>query len=68
MTKEGKIARKIKRFLRKLGYPRWLHQFGPKTYQLFDHIFALVAAAVFQLSLRRVEKRLSTEPDIAFRQ
>lgn len=56
MTKEGKLARKIKRFLKRLGYPRWLHQFGPKTYQLFDHVFALVAVAIFRLSLRRVEK------------
>jgi Transposase DDE domain len=56
MVKEVKLARKIKRFLKRLGYPRWLHQFGPKTYQLFDHVFALIAVAIFRLSLRRVEK------------
>lgn len=58
MVKEVKLARKIKRFLKRLGYPRWLHHFGPKTYQLFDHVFALVAAAIFRLSLRRVEQLL----------
>src|SRR3989344_9206574 len=58
MTKEVKLARKIKRFLRRLGCPRWLHRFGPKTYQLWQHIFALVAGAIFRLSLRRITKLL----------
>jgi|SRR3989338_7612075 len=58
MKKEVKLARKIKRFLKRLGYPRWLHHFGPKTYQLWQHVFALVAIAVFRLSLRRAENLL----------
>lgn len=58
MVKEVKLARKIKRFLKMLRYPRWLHHFGPKTYQLWNHIFALVAIAVFRLSLRRAEHLL----------
>jgi hypothetical protein len=59
MKKESKLARKIKRFLKKVGYPRWLHRFGPKTYQLWHHVFALVAVAIFRLSLRRVERLMN---------
>lgn len=58
MKKEVKLARKINRFLRRLGCPRFLHHFGPKKYELFHHIFALLAGAVFHLSLRRLEKML----------
>jgi len=58
MKREVKLARKIKRFLKRLGYPRWLHRFGPKTYELWHHIFAHLAGAVFRLSLRRIEKLL----------
>jgi len=58
MKKESKLARKIKRFLKRLGYPRWLHHFGPKTYRLSDHVIALVAIAIFRLSLRRAEHLL----------
>jgi transposase len=58
MKKEVKLARKINRFLRRLGCPRFLHQFGPKTYELKHHIFALVAGAIFRLSLRRIENLL----------
>jgi transposase len=58
MIKEVRLSRKIKRFLRRLGCPRWLHHFGPKTYQLWQHIFALIAGAIFRLSLRRITKLL----------
>jgi hypothetical protein len=54
MKKEVKLSRKIKRLLRKLGMPRWLHQFGPKKYELWQHIFAFVVMAMCKLSLRRV--------------
>jgi len=35
-----------------------LHYFGPKTYELYQHIFAFVVMAVGKLSLRRVNKFL----------
>jgi hypothetical protein len=60
MKKEEKLSRKIKRLLKRLGYPRWLHHFGPKTYELYQHIFAFVVMAVCRLSLRRVQKFLSS--------
>ncbi len=59
MKKEEKLSRKIKRLLERLGYPRWLHHFGPKTYELHQHLFALIVMSVCRLSLRRVHKFLA---------
>jgi len=47
---------KIKRFLRKLKFPEFLHHFGPKTYNLENHISGLLIMQVCQFSLRRTEK------------
>ena len=58
MKKEERLVNKIKRLLRRLGYPRWLHHFGPKTYELHQHILAFITMAVCRLSLRRVNKFL----------
>ena len=58
MKKEERLVNKIKRLLRKLGCPRWLHHYGPKTYELHQHIFAFVVMAVCRLSLRRASKFL----------
>jgi len=60
MEKEERLVNKIKRLLRRLGCPRWLHHFGPKTYELYQHLFAFVVMAVCRLSLRRVWKFLSS--------
>ena len=59
MKKEERLVNKIKRLLRRLGCPRWLHHFGPKTYELHQHIFAFVVMTVCRLSLRRVNKFLA---------
>src|SRR3989344_2087489 len=56
--KEERLTRKIKRLLRQMNYPRWLHHFGPKTYELWQHVFAFVVMAICRLSLRRVSKLL----------
>jgi len=58
MKKEERLVNKIKRLLRRLGCPRWLHHYGPKTYETHQHIFAFVVMAVCKLSLRRVNKFL----------
>jgi len=58
MKKEERLVNKIKRLLRRLGYPRWLHHYGPKKYELYQHVFAFVVMAVCRLSLRRVYKFL----------
>src|SRR3989344_1119493 len=57
--KEERLSRKIKRLLRQLGTPRFLHHFGPKKFQLWQHILAFVVMAMCRLSLRRVEKFLA---------
>ena len=56
MKKETRLVNKIKRLLRRLGCPRWLHHYGPKTYEFFDHLSALLLRAFCRLSYRRVKQ------------
>ena len=53
MRKENKLVNKIKRLLRQLGVPRWLHRYGPKTYEFIEHFYALLIRAYCRLSYRR---------------
>jgi len=54
MKKEVKLIKKIKRLLKRLKCPRWLHRFGPKTYEFYEHITALLMGHYCRLSYRRV--------------
>jgi len=54
MEKQTKLVFKVKRLLKRLGCPRWLHHFGPKTYEFWQHVTALLAKAYCRLSYRRV--------------
>lgn len=56
MEKEIRLVKKVKRLLRRLGCPRWLHHFGPKTYEFFEHLQALLVRAFCKLSFRRVKQ------------
>ena len=56
MGKDVKIIKKVKRLLKRLGCPRWLHHFGPKTYEFYQHLCALLIRHYSQLSYRRVNK------------
>jgi len=58
MNKEEKLVKKLKRLLRRLGCPRWLHQYGPKMYEFLDHLLALLIRAFCGLSYRRVKQLL----------
>lgn len=58
MEKEDIFIKKVKRLLRRLGMPRWLHHFGPKTYQFYEHIVALQIKSFCHLSYRRTKKLL----------
>lgn len=58
MKKEIKLINKIKRLLRRLGCPRYLHHYGPKTYEFYQHMVALVVRWYCRLSYRRVVKLL----------
>jgi len=59
MGKEERIENKVKHLLRKLNAPRWLHHFGPKTYELYMHLAALLIKTYCKLSYRRIVKLLN---------
>jgi len=55
MKKEIKLVNKVKRLLRRLGHPRWLHHFGPKTYEFYEHLSALLIRFFCRLAYRRTK-------------
>src|SRR3989344_4523176 len=59
MTNENKLVKKVKHLLKCLGCPRWLHHFGPKTYEFFEHFSALLIKAFCRLSYRRTKQLLN---------
>lgn len=56
--KEVKLVKKIKRLLKQAGLPRWLHHFGPKKFEFWQHALALLVKESCKLSYRRVSKFL----------
>lgn len=58
MEKEVKLVNKIKRLLRRLGCPRFLHRFGPKKYELYVYLACLLIRHYCRLSYRRLKKFL----------
>ncbi len=56
MEKQAKLVYKVKRLLKRLGCPRWLHHFGPKMYELYEYICALLIRFCCRLSYRRVKQ------------
>lgn len=54
MKKKNKLVNKVKRLLRRLGHPRWLHHYGPKTYEFLEHLQALLMRFFCRLSYRRI--------------
>lgn len=42
-----------------MNCPRWLHHFGPKKYEFYQHVIALLLKECFKLSFRRVSKLLN---------
>ena len=61
MKKEIRLVNKVKRLLRRLGMPRWLHHFGPKKYEFYQHFAALLVRAFCQLSYRRVKQLFDSD-------
>ena len=59
MKKEIKIVNKVKRLLKRLGCPRWLHHYGPKKYEFWQHFVALLIRFFCNLSYRRVAELLN---------
>jgi len=58
MSKENKLINKIKHLLSKAKAPKYLHHFGPKMYELWQHVFTLLVKAECQLSYRRTTRFL----------
>jgi len=58
MKKKAKLVNKVKRLLKRLGCPRWLHHFGPKKYEFWQHIVALFVKQECKLGYRRVSRLL----------
>ena len=53
MKKKRGLINKVKHLLRKIKAPKRLHRFGPKLYELWQHVFALFVKANCGLSYRR---------------
>lgn len=55
---EAKLVRKVKRLLKLARAPRWLHRMGPKTYELWQHLLALLVRELCKLSYRKASNLL----------
>ena len=60
MEKENKLVKKVKGLIRKAGLPRWLHWFGPKKYEFWQHVLALIIKQECKLGYRRVSNLLNS--------
>ena len=59
MEKKTKLTNKVKRLLKRLGCPRWLHHFGPKKYEFWQHAVALLVKQECRLGYRRVSRLMN---------
>ena len=64
MKKEERLINKLKRLMRRIGCPRWLHHFGPKKFVSWQLNLGLLIKEVFRLSYRRAMKFLNEYYDI----
>ena len=58
MEKKNKLVNKVKHLIRRAGFPRWLHHFGPKKYDFFNHALAWLVKQECRLGYRRVTRLL----------
>jgi transposase len=58
MDKQKRLVNKVKRLIRKAKLPRRLHRFGPKKFELWHHLTALLIKQECKLSYRRVSRLL----------
>ena len=59
MGTHNKLVHKVKRLIRRAGLPRWLHRFGPKKYEFWQHAVALIIKQECRLGFRRVSNLLT---------
>ena len=55
MEKEAKLVKKLRGLFEKLNFPRFLHHFGPRKFELRHHLFSLILKEVTQMSFRRLQ-------------
>jgi len=53
-----KLIYKVKRLVKRAGMPRWLHHFGPKKYEFWNHAIAYIVKQECKLGYRRVSRLL----------
>lgn len=58
MKQKAKLINKVKHLIKRAGLPRWLHHFGPKKYEFWQHVIALLIKQECKLSYRRVSRLL----------
>lgn len=58
MRQKEELVNKVKHLLRKAGMPRFLHHFGPRLYELWQHVLALFVKSYCRLSYRRTTRLL----------
>lgn len=58
VKREIKLVNKVKRFIRRLGVPRFLNKYGPKKYELYIYLVCLLIRTYSNLSYRRTVKLL----------
>ena len=56
--KETKLLDKVKRLLKRAKMPRFLHWMGPKKYELWHHLLALLIRELCRLSYRKTSALL----------
>ncbi len=59
MKTKTKLVHKVKRLIRRIGLPRWLHRFGPKKYEFWQHAIALIIKQECRLGYRRTSRLLN---------
>jgi transposase len=60
MKNEKELVNKVKVLIEVAGFPKWLHHFGPKKYEFYQHAFALLIKQECKLSYRRLSKLLNS--------
>jgi len=58
MINKTKLVNKVKRLVRRIGLPRWLHHYGPKKYEFLHHAIAYIVKQECKLGYRRVTRLL----------
>ena len=58
MKDKAKLVNKVKHLIKKAGLPRWLHRFGPKKYEFWQHGLAYIVKQECKLGYRRVTRLL----------